>query len=530
MNNDDLARDLYYAVRFRYVEDVERILAQDNACNIINTVFVDDVSRPNGSALHEAVTHLNRDIAILLLKKGADVNIKNQYGSTPLHLAIKIFAPNSFEIYLPDDGSAPVIDYYECNTQQLQLLLDNGANVNLMDNDGYTALHYASACGNTYVVRCLLDNNADINITGKNTVVHSAAKNGHKDMVQFWLDRYPNMINLQDNDGNTALHLVAKHRFTILPHDVHASKLIYVDYDDKCFIDVAEMLLNRGIDTNIQNNDGNTALHLALLSYSGLLDITHLMMDNLDSFLCRSIDLIKSLCKNNNVNFILKNNDSYTVLDLALAIEHDQHKIAEYLQEKRLLWRTEQKKAANNSLVIIAENKKQILKLKPDSAKTDDDKFLEKWRELPINITEQILDTLDDDDFGAFQQFNEECEKRIIETLKKHNSIKLYLVNAALKEALMGKNNDLETLQQFNEECEKIVMKKSDDDCDKLFWVSQEVKEGLIGKNRNLEPFQESNDLEPLQQLEPFQHANDEDMNDELVTGESMTNSHCIVS
>ncbi|WP_238924679.1 hypothetical protein, partial [Orientia tsutsugamushi] len=119
---------------------------------------------------------------------------------------------------------------------------------------------------------------------------------------------------------------------------------------------------------------------------------------------------------------------------------------------------------------------------------------------------------------------------RIIETLKKHNSIKLYLVNAALKEALMGKNNDLETLQQFNEECEKIVMKKSDDDCDKLFCVSQEVKEGLIGKNRNLEPFQESNDLEPLQQLEPFQHANDEDMNDELVTGESMTNSYCIVS
>ncbi|WP_371219232.1 ankyrin repeat domain-containing protein [Orientia tsutsugamushi] len=469
--------------------------------------------------LHAAVYHKHINIATLLLKKGADVNIKNQYGYTPLHLASqRIPSYYDVDVCVPDDGSAPFVidEEYYTSTNKLKLLLDNGANVNLMDNDGYTALHYASARGRIDVVEFLLNNNADINITGKNTVVHSAAKNGHKDMVQFWLDRYPNMINLQDNDGYTALHLVAKHRFTILPHDVHINRF-----------DVAEMLLNRGVDTNIQNNDGNTALHLALLSYSGLLDITHLMMDNLDSFLCRSIDLIKSLCKNNNVNFILKNNDSYTVLDLALAIEHDQHKIAEHLQEKRLLWRTEQIKAANNSLVIIAENKKQILKLKPDSAKTDADKFLEKWRELP---TEQILDTLDDDDFGAFQQFNEECEKRIIETLKKHNSIKLYLVNAALKEALMGKNNDLETLQQFNEECEKIVMKKSDDDCDKLFCVSQEVKEGLIGKNRNLEPFQESNDLEPLQQLEPFQHANDEDMNDELVTGESMTNSYCIVS
>ncbi|WP_371254120.1 ankyrin repeat domain-containing protein [Orientia tsutsugamushi] len=423
MNNDDLARNLYYAAAQNNVENVERILAQDNACNIINTVFVNEVLGPTGSALHAAVSRGHINIAILLLKKGADVNIKKQYGSTPLHLASKLnhdinmltlLLNSDADANLQDgDGIAPVhcIINAECDIDKLKLLLDNGANVNLMDNDGRTTLHHASACGRIDIVEFLLNNNADINITGKNTVVHSAAKNGYKDMVQFWLDRYPNMINLnlQDNDGNTALHLVAKHRFTILPHDVHTPNLIGAyDDDDKGFIDVAEMLLNRGVDTNIQNNDGNTALHLALLSYSGLLDITHLMMDNLDSFLCRSIDLIKSLCKNNNVNFILKNNDSYTVLDLALAIEHDQHKIAEHLQEKRLLWRTEQIKAANNSLVIIAENKEQILKLKPDSEKTDADKFLEKWRELPIKITEQILDTLDDDDFGAFQQLNEE--------------------------------------------------------------------------------------------------------------------------
>ncbi|WP_371218875.1 ankyrin repeat domain-containing protein [Orientia tsutsugamushi] len=429
MNNDDLARNLYYAAAQNNVENVERILAQDNACNIINTVFVNEVLGPTGSALHAAVSRGHINIAILLLKKGADVNIKKQYGSTPLHLASKLnhdinmltlLLNSDADANLSDgDGIAPVhcIINAECDIDKLKLLLDNGANVNLMDNDGRTTLHHASACGRIDIVEFLLNNNADINITGKNTVVHSAAKNGYKDMVQFWLDRYPNMINLnlQDNDGNTALHLVAKHRFTILPHDftilphdVHIPNLINADNNDKHFIDIAEMLLNRGVDTNIQNNDCQTALHLALLSYSGLLDITHLMMDNLDSFLCRSIDLIKSLCKNNNVNFILKNNDSYTVLDLALAIEHDQHKIAEHLQEKRLLWRTKQIKAANNSLVIIAENKEQILKLKPDSEKTDADKFLEKWRELPIKITEQILDTLDDDDFGAFQQLNEE--------------------------------------------------------------------------------------------------------------------------
>lgn len=428
MNNDDLARNLYYAAAQNNVENVERILAQDNACNIINTVFVNEVLGPTGSALHAAVSRGHINIAILLLKKGADVNIKKQYGSTPLHLASKLnhdinmltlLLNSDADANLPDgNGIAPVhcIINAECDIDKLKLLLDNGANVNLMDNDGCTTLHHASACGRIDIVEFLLNNNADINITGKNTVVHSAAKNGYKDMVQFWLDRYPNMINLnlQDNDGNTALHLVAKHRFTILPHDftilphdVHIPNLINADNNDKRFIDIAEMLLNRGVNTNIQNNDCQTALHLALLSYSGLLDMIHLMMDNLDSFSCRSIDLMKSLCKNNNVNFILKNNDGYTVLDLALAIEHDQHKIAEHLQEKRLLWRTEQIDAVNESLTIIARNNEQILKTYPE--KNDAEKFLENWRELArLGMDERILDALDDDDFGTFQELNEE--------------------------------------------------------------------------------------------------------------------------
>ncbi|KJV54510.1 ankyrin repeat domain-containing protein [Orientia tsutsugamushi] len=415
MNNNDLLLEFRHASAEGNVERVKQILAQYNAGDIINALY------GIGFDLHEAIRNDDINLVRLMLDSGADPNEQSVYGATPLHVAIWYNRVDIIYLLLDKnaninaqnkDGRTPlhVAACHGMNGIIMQILPNSVANINLQDDGGKTLLHFAARTGSKDLVEFLCNRNADINITGKNTVVHSAAKNGHKDMVQFWLDRYPNMINLnlQDNDGNTALHLVAKHRFTILPHDIHTPNHIGADDYDKRFIDVAEMLLNRGVDTNIQNNDGNTALHLALLSYSGLLDITHLMMDNLDSFLCRSIDLIKSLCKNNNVNFILKNNDSYTVLDLALAIEHDQHKIAEHLQEKRLLWRTEQIKAANNSLVIIAENKEQILKLKPDSEKTDADKFLEKWRELPINITEQILDTLQDNYLGTFQQLNEE--------------------------------------------------------------------------------------------------------------------------
>ncbi|SPR15120.1 ankyrin repeat-containing protein 16 [Orientia tsutsugamushi] len=427
MNNNDLLLEFRYASAVRNVERVKQILAQYNAGDIINALY------GIGFDLHEAIRNDDINLVRLMLDSGADPNEQSVYGATPLHIAIWYNRVDMIYLLLDKnaninaqnkDGRTPlhVAAWHGMNDIIMQILPNSVANINLQDDYGKTLLHFAARNGSKDLVEFLCNRNANIHIKDKSGKfpIHLAAGDGFKDVVQFLLDldiyTYPNMINSQDNDGQTLLHLIAKYSFEKFPTNLLSTVLSYerhLDDYDKRFIDTADMLLNRGVDTNIQNNDGQTALHLAILYHPKDLHVRYeeyLRKNSNVAISYRSTELIKSL-SSNNVNFNLKNKDGYTVLDLALAIEHDQHKIAEHLQEKRLLWREGQIKVANNSLVIIAENKEQILKLKPDSAKTDADKFLEKWRELPINITEQILDTLDDDDFGAFQQLNEERSK-----------------------------------------------------------------------------------------------------------------------
>ncbi|QES96755.1 ankyrin repeat domain-containing protein [Orientia tsutsugamushi] len=394
MNNGDLLHDLYRAVEDGNIDDVERILAQDASLinSIHNAVYIDaGLHLPvNGAALHTAVLCKDINMAGFLLKKGADVNLENGYGITSLHYAITHGYDENIVMLLLDNGANVNVTNFRgitplhcvitpsySDVDRIELLVSRGGNIDVQKNNGRTVLHDAAEYGQRDIVELLLARNANALLRddcGK-TPAHLAAKYGYDSVIKLLLDRDHNVINLQDNHSQTVLHLAVLRYSTLLNGGTNEGQYIRYDDDEAEYIRYEERVLSEDE-------------RLAALS--------------------NSAKLIKMMCNHCGINFILKNNDGYTVLDLALAIEHDQHKIAEHLQEKRLLWRTEQIKVVNNSLVIIAKNHEQILKLKPDSEKTDADKFLEKWCGLPIKTTEQILDALDDDDFGTFQQLNEE--------------------------------------------------------------------------------------------------------------------------
>jgi len=127
---------LFHAIAHGDAKDVLALLedkeAQPNCTNV------------NGATpLHFAVYYQNKEILELLIKYGANPNVKEYYDvgfCTPLHRAIE---RNNYEL--------------------CKILLAAGADPNIQEKNGFTALHYAARKGFADIVKLLLDSGVDVN-------------------------------------------------------------------------------------------------------------------------------------------------------------------------------------------------------------------------------------------------------------------------------------------------------------------------------------------------------------------------------
>ena len=113
-------------------------------------------------------------IVALLIEHGADVNVKGDFGDTPLHIAVRSGNPK--------------------NVVNVSLLLAAGADVNAWNSDGYhptTPLHEAATIGNIEILHLLLAAGADVSAHRgfTDTPLHSAAWfGGDPAVIQVLLD------------------------------------------------------------------------------------------------------------------------------------------------------------------------------------------------------------------------------------------------------------------------------------------------------------------------------------------------------
>lgn len=133
------------AVEEGYFEMAQMLL--DNGADIHSRNVTD-----GGSLLHGTVKHSSTGMALLLINNGADVSALDDNGQTPLHRV----AQTHF-------GRHPM--YRDLGMVAARLLLDHGAHVSAIDNFGRTPLHWAALHGYTPVVRQLLESGADVSIT-----------------------------------------------------------------------------------------------------------------------------------------------------------------------------------------------------------------------------------------------------------------------------------------------------------------------------------------------------------------------------
>jgi ankyrin repeat protein len=127
-------------------------------------------------------------VADFLLDHGADVNLADGQGKTALYHAAEAG-----------------------NKAMVELLLGRGADVNARDGRGQTALHLAAANGFQSVAEALLANHADVNARDQDqeTPLHLAARNGHAAMVTFLIAHQAD-LNAQDRIGWTPLSQAAR--------------------------------------------------------------------------------------------------------------------------------------------------------------------------------------------------------------------------------------------------------------------------------------------------------------------------------
>lgn len=267
----------------------------------------DSLSKRQFTALHLAAYRGDSECVLCLLENpNIDVNLAGNSGLTALHIAAM------------------------CGFQEIaEILLDNGAKINIQDAVNFTPLHIACNFGNDKVVSLLVSHGADVNASGGvgDRPLHLACSRGHLNITKLLVEapQQPAEVNVKDDEEHYPIHFCCK--------SGHLTVLSY--------------LLEKQAQPHVCNIYGDTPLHLAC--YSGKVEIVkHLIsVTGCDSLAkenifsetplhsaCtsgRSLELIKYLLELPNVNINYQGKDGHTALHSACY--HGHIRVVQFLLE-----------------------------------------------------------------------------------------------------------------------------------------------------------------------------------------------------
>ncbi|XP_076469159.1 B-cell lymphoma 3 protein homolog isoform X8 [Babylonia areolata] len=208
------------------------------------------LNKHGAGAIHYAITHCTLPVMQVLqalAEAGADVNLRDDEGDTALNLAIKS------KVLRESGHMVPVVTF----------LVENGTDPSFQDLDGRDAFQLAEDRGYDDVLDILraprqrprppppknrqTEEFPDPNAPNKDGLypIHVATNRENPaerhDLVESLLERGARVSQVDDKDGNTALHLCAM----------------------KDLGDTAEQLLGHHIDYTVKNKEGKTAYDIA---------------------------------------------------------------------------------------------------------------------------------------------------------------------------------------------------------------------------------------------------------------------------
>ena len=172
--------------------------------------------------LHEAARQGQTDVAESLIEDGADVEALDESGATPLVAAA-----------------------LAGQTNLVTVLLEHGADPSGRDAGGFTALHAAAHMGHLDIVELLVDRGVDIDDQknkAKLSPLHAAAEQNYLEIARFLLD-HGAKVGLVESSGWTP---IMRATFRSYPDMVRLLREYGATCSDKATVEFLNYCMNAG--------------------------------------------------------------------------------------------------------------------------------------------------------------------------------------------------------------------------------------------------------------------------------------------
>ncbi|XP_071124006.1 CARD- and ANK-domain containing inflammasome adapter protein-like [Mytilus edulis] len=279
--------------------------------------------RNDRSVLHIVSAKGFANIVLLLLEDNADVDGRDEFGCTPLHLARDSTVVNAL---LAFNANINAIDSYRrsplylaCgsnNERVIQLLIEKKADINQKAKHGLGPIHAACQSGCIGIVKILLENGSTVNRSTPGIVpLHYACKIGNESITNILIAANAS-VNHQTKYGETPLHIACMNERVVITQILLDNKANVNEADKygwtalfvacvKGFRTVVDLLLQHGANVNICDKKNVSPLVVACkenktdvvdLLLCASANVNHCDRDNCSSLLFA--------CKTGNVHLV----------------------------------------------------------------------------------------------------------------------------------------------------------------------------------------------------------------------------------
>ena len=295
--------DIYGKNAIHYIDDPDIIRFL-----IELKIDIDLIDNERQTPLHCSIHSMNFKTAELLLEYDVNVNIKNLNGYTPLHLTVHIGDDKYKEDVLKiiskllkkgcnineknndEENTLHLATKYRSSLRIVNFLIENGIDMFAKDINGLTALHHASKIK---VINSLIDKGLDVNSLDNNnmTPLHWAVKKLRSlDIIKLLIERGAN------------IHAVNNKNMSILHVGMRSQEECSLLADDP---NVASHLINLGVNINLLDSKGYNALYLAVKNQASFEMISLLLEKGSDpNIIVRNNSILNYAIKNCNFDIV----------------------------------------------------------------------------------------------------------------------------------------------------------------------------------------------------------------------------------